>query len=1014
MKFPKTVPGRGAYRGTKETGSVKKGKSVATESGLRRRAEDRLRQEKKEGEIPSIGHNALRTVHELQVHQIELELQNEELKRTREELERQVEKYSDLYNFAPVGYFTLDVKGTILEANLTGAKLLGIERSLVVGRHLDFFLTDESRHALDRCLNEVFGGMVSQACELALLSTPGDRLRHVQIEGAPVESEGGTVRQCRVAMIDINRRIEAEENLRITEERHRFYVEVTGELSWTTNQQGDVVEDLPTWRRFTGQSTEEMKGAGWVNALHPDDVEHTMHVWNKAVVTKESYEVEYRIRRYDGVYRHFLARAVPVSNQDGSIREWVGSCIDITERKVSEETLRRYELLSHNSRDIVLLMRRDDGGIMEANSAAVNAYGYSRDELLKMAIKDIRADGTDSLAAEQMAQADDGGILFETIHLRKDGSNFPVEVSSQGATIDGTRTLISVIRDITKRKQVEEALRQSERLYRAIGESINYGVWVCSPDGRNTYASESFLKMVGLTQDECSNFGWGDVLHPDDAKKTLTAWKKCVRTEGMWDREHRFRGVDGQWHHVLARGIPVRDDLGRITSWVGINLDIDRQKRLEEVLRDHQLELEAINLQLRKSHDEMELRVQERTEELQHAYDHLKKETEERLRTEAQLRQSQKMEAIGTLAGGIAHDLNNILASIMGFSEMAIDKSSKDLPARSHMERVFAAGIRGRDLVKQILAFSRHADQKKQPLKLAPVVKEALGFLRASLPSTVDIHANLQNSLDFVLADPVQIQQVVLNLCTNAAHAMRATGGTISIDLTGFSLASTDSAPDPVMRPGLFAKLSVTDTGEGMSPEILDHIFDPFFTTKAVGEGTGLGLSVVHGIVASHEGAITVSSELEKGSVFTVYLPKLIDAQAADSLHEGSVIPRGHERILFIDDEQDLTDIGNEMLTDLGYHVTSKTGAREALTLFRLNPSQFDLVITDQTMRELAGEQLAQEILAIRPNMPIIMTTGYSATQNAASAHTNGIRAFAMKPLTKREISALIRKVLDE
>ena len=526
-------------------------------------------------------------------------------------------------------------------------------------------------------------------------------------------------------------------------------------------------------------------------------------------------------------------------------------------------------------------MRRDDGGILEANAAAIGAYGYRRDELLKLTVGDLRADGTRGLTAGQMARADAGGVLLETVHQRKDGSTFPVEVSSQGATIDKTRTLISVVRDITRRKRAEEAADQANR--------------------------------------------------------------RLIEAKNVVDRV-----------------------------------------------------------------------VEERTAELKTAYENLRVETEELHRVEARLRQAHKMEAVGTLAGGIAHDFNNILAAIIGFSEIAIDKAPEGSPFRRHMERVLGAGLRGRDLVKQILAFSRQTDQEKEPLKIAPVVKEALALIRASLPSTIEIRTNLQNSLGFILADRIQIQQIVMNLCTNAAHAMRDAGGAISVDLDGFNFSSARDAPDPTMSPGLYARLSVTDTGEGMSPDIIEHIFDPFFTTKAAGEGTGLGLSVVHGIVTSHGGTVTASSEPGSGSVFTVYLPKLVQDQVQDPGDGDETIPRGRERILFVDDEGELAAMGQEMLGGLGYRVTSKTGAREALALFRLNPSRFDLVITDQTMPEMTGKELAQEILAIKADMPIIVCTDYSPHMDADSAQVAGIKALVMKPLTKREIAKTVRKALDE
>ena len=417
---------------------------------------------------------------------------------------------------------------------------------------------------------------------------------------------------------------------------------------------------------------------------------------------------------------------------------------------------------------------------------------------------------------------------------------------------------------------------------------------------------------------------------------------------------------------------------------------------------------------LKIAHEELEQRVRERTADLKEAHDRLKSEAAKREGMEETLRQAHKMEAVGTLAGGIAHDFNNILAAIIGFSEIARDKTPEGLPARRHLERIFSAGIRGRDLVKQILAFSRQTRPEKHPLKLATVVRETLKLLRASLPSTVDIRTSLRGDVGLVLADSTQMQQVIMNLCTNAAHAMRLKGGNISIHLADFSFSSPEDAPDPMMSPGSYAKLSVADTGVGMSPETIKHIFDPFFTTRATGQGTGLGLSVVHGIVASHGGTITVWSEQGLGSTFTIYLPKLVEEQSRDSEDEGSLIPRGHERILFVDDEEEIAAMGNEMLTDLGYRVTSRTGAQEALALFRLDPFQFDLVITDQTMPKMTGVELAREVLALRADMPIIMCTGFSHVVDADSARAAGIKAFVIKPLTRREIARTIRRVLDE
>jgi signal transduction histidine kinase/ActR/RegA family two-component response regulator len=418
---------------------------------------------------------------------------------------------------------------------------------------------------------------------------------------------------------------------------------------------------------------------------------------------------------------------------------------------------------------------------------------------------------------------------------------------------------------------------------------------------------------------------------------------------------------------------------------------------------------------LRQAHDSLELRVQERTAELERAYEALSVETEQRRSAERELRQAQKIEAVGMLAGGIAHDFNNILAAIIGFTELAEDQTPEGSPARRYMESVLMAGTRGRDLVKQILTFSRQAEPERRPLQLATVVTETFNLLRASIPATIDIRMNLpQDELGFVHADSTQMQQVVLNLCSNATHAMRRRGGRISVDLCEYGFFYAADAPDPGMSPGSYVRLSVSDTGEGMSPDTLERIFDPFFSTKPKGEGTGLGLSVVHGIVASHGGTITVSSELGKGSCFTVYLPRHRADGPRDSAAGHDAIPRGHERVLFIDDEADLAAIGNQMLTGLGYRVISATRSTEALALFRLNPSAFDVVVTDQTMPELTGVELAKEILALRADMPIIMCTGFSHVVDDGFARAAGIRAFLMKPLSKKEIAQTIRGVLDK
>jgi len=414
--------------------------------------------------------------------------------------------------------------------------------------------------------------------------------------------------------------------------------------------------------------------------------------------------------------------------------------------------------------------------------------------------------------------------------------------------------------------------------------------------------------------------------------------------------EDYFPSLD---RHFRLTSIPLGD------HFITTGADITDIKRAQDMLQRANAKLEEL--------------VEERTEELQRSYDRLTVEIRDRELAEAKLRQSQKMEALGTLTGGIAHDFNNILAAVIGFAEMARDKMTSDPKVARYLDRVLQAGIRGRELVRHMLIFSRKAEQEKKPLQLSIIMKETTHLLRASIESTIRIKTNVKSESGFVFADPVQVQQVIMNLCTNGAHAMRETGGILEVELSDFSVSSSDNPHG--IKPGLYMKLTVRDTGSGVPPEIVDRIFDPFFTTKKPGEGTGLGLSVVHGIVEQHGGYITVENQPGEGASFSVYLPK-IKEERPDQSPEKTDVPGGHERILFVDDEEALGEMGRDLLEELGYKVTVRASGIEALALIKADPSAFDLVITDQTMPEMTGMQLAKEILALVPQVPAILSTG--------------------------------------
>ena len=389
----------------------------------------------------------------------------------------------------------------------------------------------------------------------------------------------------------------------------------------------------------------------------------------------------------------------------------------------------------------------------------------------------------------------------------------------------------------------------------------------------------------------------------------------------------------------------------------------------------------------------------------------LKRDVTESVRLESQLRQSQKMEAIGTLAGGIAHDFNNMLGAMMGYVELTKYKT-EDATILAYLEQVLKACNRARDLVTQILTFSRQREKEKRPVAVTPIVKEAMKLLRSSIPATVDIHQSYVSGNDTVLADPTQIHQVLMNLCTNAVHAIGDRQGFLAVRLGRCDILDGSQAYDPELKAGAYLQLTVSDNGKGIDPAVRDKIFDPFFTTKKPGEGTGLGLSVVYGIVKDHGGVIAVESEPGQGTTFTVSLP-LIEIDHRHEGQETAIIPKGSGCILLVDDEEPIASLGQAMLTSLGYDVSVQLSSSEALSTFLAHPERYDLVITDMTMPNMTGASLAKEMLKIRPGLPIIMTTGFSERINEEEAKKIGIREFIMKPVSLPVIAQAVKKIMD-
>ncbi len=500
-----------------------------------------------------------------------------------------------------------------------------------------------------------------------------------------------------------------------------------------------------------------------------------------------------------------------------------------------------------------------------------------------------------------------------------------------------------------------------------------------------------------------------------------TAVSKYETKEHVWDLESEER------HEVaiVETYVPVYNDAGEVVGSFEIYKDVTEDFHIADniLLRAGSVFfialLSVFSALLFIIHRAAEA-IKSSTVKLISSNKKLEKEVDDRKRTEkekreleAQVRQTQKLEALGTLAGGITHDFNNILAAILGYVDLALEDTPDGSLARSNLEQVLIAGSRAKNLVRQILTFSRKTEQKQEPMEIAPIVKEALKMLRSSIPATIEIRRNIESDRSVITADSTQIHQILMNLCTNASHAMDDDGGVLGVSLTDFDIESALVTDYGTLQPGSYVKLTINDTGCGMDSKVAERIFEPFFTTKPVDKGTGMGLSVVHGIVENHGGVITVQSQLGKGTTFDIYLPRI---ESPDTHQTQTVqIPRGKgEVILVVDDEKPIVDMMKQMLERLGYAVVGKTGSIDALDTFRAEPDSFDLVITDYAMPNMTGKELAEALMAVRPDIPVILCTGFSESIDAERAKSMGIKEFVMKPVARSEIAATIRNVLDK
>ncbi|MGD9850183.1 MAG: PAS domain S-box protein [Nitrospirales bacterium] len=898
--------------------------------------------------------------------------------------------------------FVKDGEGRYVLVNFSAANLLGKQVEEIVGK-TDFELFPNGSHVLfSQGDVEVRRGEGTQIFEVEVVERQAvSRTFLVTKEpfGFSQTGDNGVLGFAH----DITFRKAAELTILEREKRYRAIMENAYDLIAEIDVQGQFLYVSPNFKEVLGYTPKELLGSNIFLHVHPDDRDAVVAEFQRGMTSEGVGQSVYRYKDRQGAYRWFESTGKVFRTALGELRGVVVSR-DITQRKLSEDALEAIvkgnvipgspnffeilvaELAKVLNVSMVFLSERIEAGV--GKKARVLAFwnldhfeppseydclggpceqvldGHSIDLVSGVKQRFPRSETIQVLAVEAYFGIPLVNSKKEVVGNLAIMDSQPFHLSSQGKYL--LEIFAARAGTELERKRVQEDLQKSQDQYRALYDQTPLIYLTVDWQGKVLSVNHYGAQLLGYEVPELMGTSVFDVVHPEDRKLFQSGIEQSMREV--------TRCVIPEFRKVKKDGTIL---------WVKETIQAIVSLQSQKVLL---------------------LSCEDITE---------KKRTEEALVvSEQQLRHTQKMEAIGTLAGGIAHDFNNILGAILGYSELAVSQASHDSRLKSYLNEVIAAGQRARDLVKQILAFSRRSEQNKEAVDLQLLIKDVLKMIRASFPSSVEIRTSLDLNDSAIYADSTQIQQVIMNLCGNAEYAMREQVGILDISLGRKDLSSEVVMGMSKLKPGPYLELTIKDTGKGIPQETIDRIFEPFFTTKEAGEGTGLGLAVVHGIVHNHGGGIGVFSIPDEGTAFTVLFPRL-DVVVPVKSEEVIAWPKGSGNILFVDDEEMLTRWGTQLLTHLGYAVTSSVNPFEALELFRATPKAFDVVVTDQTMPMMSGEAFSRALLAIRPDIPILLCTGFSHTMSPEKAKHLGIRTFLMKPVNGKSLAISLREILD-